>query len=794
MAAVTNNVESKDVQGLERSDVEVDKGSLNGLGAAAVNQRSLEKSHTMLTKFAWLRTLLERELQQREFKLLRVREPGDRFSYQFVVDPPFAQYMLPWAPFARDNFNKFGLWSENNAKMNCPSFALPAGGLLTGGTCPGADAGQTITPVGQRTARLEGQPDGWHLKTAAPGTGEKPLVKEGLTICSSCVTGDSLVLVKSRGLVPIAELVNEGMVEVWSGKSWQWTHAVFNGVLPTYLVTLADGRTIRATGDHNFITVDNTRIRADALQEGEALPWELPEENAFPVEAELPFIELGAQYRTEKRGELPREWTRELGLWLGYIVGDGWFIRDALYPTVGICAAEQDRGDLDRINAFVSKWTGSEAEVTVTPGSRPTGLVNCEEPQSMARVLWRQKSAAALAEILGVRKLKDETRTPEAIWRASRDGVAGYLSGLFSTDGSVGFRGAGVEISFASVSRTLVDEVRQLLFAFGIKTSLTKYKSNEERGYLPLWKVSLTCHESIMRFRTSIGFFNERKAKKLEEFIASPKFSHRERRTHAHVESVVATGKLEPVFDLVNVGPEHQFTANGISISNCYATGGNFAYANNQMAEIIRYWWLRKMLHEGKEQKLVEVFVDSIQQLKFKPDRHGIKPIRLHDSGDFFSQKYAEMWCAVADVLAERMPDVVIWAPTRTWAQGGWTEFWSRRLPALRSVQMGQRPNLMVRSSAYNFGDNAPGPLHPSNAGGTTSLYAQNAKVSPELKNKTDAKVVGLTAGLESRCDFNCGVYGAEETSCTASKAPDGKIGCRACWIHPELRVQYSAH
>lgn len=409
MAAVTNNVESSGLEhGFEKSDVETvtSAAGTHGLGAAAVNQRSLAKSHTMLTKFAWLRTLLERELQKRSYKLV-----NERGNYYFVVDPGFAKGTLPWSPFPVDNFNKFSLWSSENAKMACPSFALPAGGILTGGTCPGADAGQTTTPVQQRTARLEPQSDGWHLRVNAPGLNTKPLIKEGLTICNSC-----------------------------------------------------------------------------------------------------------------------------------------------------------------------------------------------------------------------------------------------------------------------------------------------------------------------------------------------------------------------------------------------YATGGNFAYVNNQTAEIIRYWWLRKHLQAGNDDLLVKVFVDAIAHLKFKPDRHGIKPIRLHDSGDFFSQKYAEMWCAVADALAEQMPDVLIWAPTRTWAQGGWQEFWARRLPVLRSVQLGRRPNLMVRPSAYNFGDEAPGELAAGNAKGTTSLYVQNSKVAPELKNRTDAKKVGLTRGVETRCDFNCGVYGAEEHSCVASTAPDGKKGCRACWVHPELRVQYSAH
>lgn len=430
MAAVTNNVESHYVDGVEHSDVEVDRGSLNGLGAAAVNARSHAKSHTMLTKFAWLRTLLEQELQKRSYQLVKQSEPGKRFSYQFLVSPKFDNATLPWAPFPPPpQDHKFPMWSENNSKMACPSFALPAGGILTGGTCPGADAGQTITPVQQRTARLEGQADGWHLRTEAPGTGVKPQMKEGLSICQSC-----------------------------------------------------------------------------------------------------------------------------------------------------------------------------------------------------------------------------------------------------------------------------------------------------------------------------------------------------------------------------------------------YATGGNFAYASNQTAEIVRYWWLRKHLQAGNMELLVNVFVDSISNLRWKREfkykvsengvkvvktfyeRHPIKPIRLHDSGDFFSQKYAEMWCMVADALAERMPDVVIWAPTRTWAQGGWSEFWARRLPQLRSVQLHGRPNLMVRPSAYNFGDRAPEAFAPGNARGTTSLYVQNSKLPAELKNKTDATKVGLTHGAEDRCDFNCGVYGAEEAACVASKAPDGQVGCRACWIHPELRVQYSAH
>ncbi len=99
-----------------------------------------------------------------------------------------------------------------------------------------------------------------------------------------------------------------------------------------------------------------------------------------------------------------------------------------------------------------------------------------------------------------------------------------------------------------------------------------------------------------------------------------------------------------------------------------------------------------------------------------------------------------------------------------------------------------------MRPSGYNFGDWAPGPLVPGNAKGTTSLYDINANVPAFLKSRVDASKVALPGAAEPRADFNCQVYGAEKPSCLASQAPDGKIGCRACWVHPELSISYSAH
>jgi len=410
MAAVTNNLESVGLDSveLEKSGVEVDVGSIHGLAGPAATARSVGASHSNLTKSVWMRSLLEKELSVRKYELRR----SDKGEYFFIVTPSLPASLIPWAPAMHDDQCRFALWSENNEKMACPAFSLPAGGLLTGGSCPGADAAQTVTPVAQRSARLESHPDGHYLRARAPGGVAVPM-REGLTICSRCY-----------------------------------------------------------------------------------------------------------------------------------------------------------------------------------------------------------------AEVQG-----------------------------------------------ASFTRT-----------------------------------------------------------------------------------------------------------------------------NNQFRVVLCYWWLRQSLAARRMDWLVDIFVDSIKHLSFGSERHRIQPIRLHDSGDFFSADYAEMWCRVADRLAVEMPAVVLWAPTRTWAQGGWSEFWTKRLGALASLRTIGRPNLVIRASGYNFGDAAPGQMHHTNAKGTTSLFKPSARVQDFLRNRTDPMKVARPGAAEPRADWNCQVYGADETSCTHAMAPDGKKGCRACWLHPELSVNYTSH
>lgn len=159
--------------------------------------------------------------------------------------------------------------------------------------------------------------------------------------------------------------------------------------------------------------------------------------------------------------------------------------------------------------------------------------------------------------------------------------------------------------------------------------------------------------------------------------------------------------------------------------------------------------------------------------------RHGIKPIRVHSSGDFFSLKYAEMWMDVAKRVYELDPTVRFWAPTRTHVLKAFADFWATpgRVPE----------NFIIRPSAYHVGDVAPS--SPGLAKGTSVLDEDQTRVQL-------ARGDGQRRSDGSMFNFQCGVYALERgnKTCVSSIAHDGKVGCRVCWMRPDLAVNYAFH
>jgi hypothetical protein len=250
----------------------------------------------------------------------------------------------------------------------------------------------------------------------------------------------------------------------------------------------------------------------------------------------------------------------------------------------------------------------------------------------------------------------------------------------------------------------------------------------------------------------------------------------------------------------------------------CYASGGKYGESIVQVAEVARFMLVQAaMKDERLKAKLFDLLRYVIPRLKYVQDesrdasaRWGIRPIRIHGSGDFFTPAYAAFWIDVAnqvgaDEVAEgRVPNIRFWAPTRT--QTTWGDKWEallNRMAVFADSDGRQFKNFSIRPSGYSIGDPAPympgaGPL---DAGGTSVLSSLDS-VTPGkeggviISGRMANGLPIVSSAGEGYFDWQCGVYAlnAGDKTCAKAVGPDGEVGCRACWVQPQLRVNYVVH
>lgn len=223
----------------------------------------------------------------------------------------------------------------------------------------------------------------------------------------------------------------------------------------------------------------------------------------------------------------------------------------------------------------------------------------------------------------------------------------------------------------------------------------------------------------------------------------------------------------------------------------CYASGGKYSEVSVQLRELVIYAFVRRMMlaSKGEDKEVVlarreqlrEVLVFTIlnrlSHLHSKEafEKFKIKPVRVHSSGDFFQPDYLHLWLDVARDLQNpdvenNDPTIRLWAPTRT--NVAWPQEWKKLAGKIPS-------NFSIRASAYHVGDTAPDLVDGASKGTSVLIPAQ----SEDEKGK--------------KFDWQCPVYAVEKASdktCRDAIGPDGKPGCRVCWIKTDWRVNYTLH
>jgi len=299
-----------------------------------------------------------------------------------------------------------------------------------------------------------------------------------------CVTGDTLVCLTDGRRVPIADLVGTEP-EVWavdeqqkliparSDKVWKV------GTKPVFRVTLASGRSIRATAEHRLFAGQGwTTVSQLSAGDRLALARKLPEP------------------------EKPVRWPDHWLVLLGHLVGDGSHL--VHQPLRYTTASEQNsRAVREAAEAFGSKVTrhaggGAWHQLVISGnGNR-----------------WKAAGVGAWLKQLGIfGQRSHEKHLPPEVFRLANDQVAVLLKHLWATDGSVTLRKVGSRgghrVYFSTCSERLARDVLALLLRLGIVGRLKAVHSARGR---PVFNVDVTGSDYQRRFCEVVGGFGPREA------------------------------------------------------------------------------------------------------------------------------------------------------------------------------------------------------------------------------------------------------------------------------------------
>ncbi|MBI3052351.1 hypothetical protein HYY74_07930 [Candidatus Woesearchaeota archaeon] len=420
-----------------------------------------------------------------------------------------------------------------------------------------------------------------NYRTAEPGlifwstmTKYSPSNYVGRPIASTnpCVAADSLVSTE-RGLERIDSIKAEKiMVDSRAGlrllqlgtRLVQPSQVVMSGVKDCFKLETRSGYEVVATADHKILTTEGWKeMQAIAeddnilIQSGEGL---------FNKDAKLPFaVQNSIIGKNGRKYELnlPTEWSRDLGMLLGWFVGDGFY--NESYHKAGLVFAREDEDARRLIQPIFENYCNRQIkEVKYDNG--------CVQIRSSSKYL------IDFLKKLGVKGAGEEREVPVTLFTATEEAVVGFLEGLFSSDGTIGLGSKSrnyVRLNSSSVK--LLKQVQLILLNMGIRSSIYD-RSTAAKTFRYINKEG-----ELVKYKTSgVNFELNISKKNVKKFIAKIVFAQQKNRDKTEalrgfefysesftdkVKSKEFVGKRE-VWDITE--PEtHSFIANGMVVHNC---------------------------------------------------------------------------------------------------------------------------------------------------------------------------------------------------------------------------------
>ncbi len=363
-----------------------------------------------------------------------------------------------------------------------------------------------------------------------------------------CVAGDTLVSTE-RGLVSIEELARRfhnggvsivtdrrvpadvvtesgGLLLASGDQAERGTRfgpmagAWSSGVKPVWRLVTKSGFEVSATADHKVLTTEGW-VAVEGLEPGRHLLLIQSGPGAFTEERTLPFdppnIYVGANGKTT-RLNLPGEWSRELGLVLGWLVGDGWIRSGDKNCRVGFTFSRNDAPMFATLKPILDKWYGHR-------------IRGVQRENGVYHLSYHSRFFVKFFEELGVLPADaGRKEVPASLFEAPKDAVVGFLQALFTADGTVRDhrKSNSSWVALTSKSRTLLKGVQLLLMNLGIRSQILDRsrpartiglaytaKDGSRRTYRSdgvLFELAIF-GESRERFRAEVGFLDEKQAR-----------------------------------------------------------------------------------------------------------------------------------------------------------------------------------------------------------------------------------------------------------------------------------------
>nr|MDT0663132.1 replicative DNA helicase [Micromonospora sp. DSM 115978] len=310
---------------------------------------------------------------------------------------------------------------------------------------------------------------------------------------SGCLTADTALLRADTGApITFSDLLRDGFdgVTVWSLDDQRrlvaapLTNVFPSGTKAVYRLTLASGRTVKATANHRFLTFSGWRELGDLTADDRiAVPRRIP----APTTAELGWSE------------------QRIGL-LAHLIGDG-----CVLPRQPLHYTSQDEANLE----FVELAAAREFNITarrVDQGRWQHSYL----PSPYRLTHGRRNPVHQWFRELGIDGLRSyEKRLPALLYSASDVEIRIFLKHLWATDGCVFVPKPTAtksvpRIYYASSSRALAEGVVNLLGRLGIATRL--YRSPSKLSDRPGYQVVVAGSPDMRRFCAEIGVHGARGA------------------------------------------------------------------------------------------------------------------------------------------------------------------------------------------------------------------------------------------------------------------------------------------